>query len=82
MFVLAIIGVEESLTNVQQALQEKGHEVISIRNESDIANCDCCVVSGIDSNVMGIQTVAMEGSVIEASGLTADEVCQAVENKI
>ncbi|MBS4176731.1 YkuS family protein [Lederbergia citrea] len=79
---MAKIGVEQALTNVQQALQEKGHEVIPLHNESDVQNCDCCVVSGIDNNVMGMQTVSMQGSVIEASGMSAEEVCQAVENKL
>ncbi|HEY4554745.1 MAG TPA: YkuS family protein [Bacillaceae bacterium] len=78
---MAKIGVEESLTNVHQALKEKGYDVITIRNEADARNCDCCVVTGIDSNMMGIQTVTMEGSVIEASGMTADEVCEAVESR-
>ncbi|MEK3886251.1 YkuS family protein [Bacillus sp. FSL K6-3431] len=79
---MATIGVERSLTNVQQALLDKGYNVVPIHNESDIKNCDCCVVSGVDSNIMGIQTAVIQGSVIEASGLTAEEVCQAVENKI
>lgn len=79
---MAKIGVEQSLTNVQQALQDKGYDVVPLLKESDVKNCDCCVVTGIDSNIMGIQNVMMEGSVIEASGLTADEVCQAVESKL
>lgn len=79
---MAKIGVEQALTNVQQALMEKGYEVIPIQNESDVSGCDCCVVSGIDSNFMGMQTISMEGSVIEASGMSAEEVCQAVENKL
>ncbi|MGM0866152.1 MAG: YkuS family protein [Bacillota bacterium] len=76
------IGVEQSLQNVVQALREKGHDVVELKQETDANGCDCCVVTGIDSNVMGIQNVATQGSVIEASGLSADEVCQQVESRL
>ncbi|MCA1029880.1 YkuS family protein [Bacillus timonensis] len=79
---MAKIGVEGSLTDVQQALQEKGHEVVQLRQESDAQGCDCCVVTGLDSNFMGMADTATAGAVIEASGLSADEVCQAVESKV
>ncbi|MDQ0217790.1 YkuS family protein [Peribacillus cavernae] len=76
------IGVEQSLSNIQQALREKGYDVVELKQESDTQGCDCCVISGVDSNVMGMQDTSIQGSVIEANGLSADEVCQQVENKI
>lgn len=79
---MAKIGVEQSLTNVSQALQEKGYEVVELKNETDAKGCDCCVVTGGDSNVMGIQNVIIEGSVIDATGLSADEICHQVESKL
>jgi hypothetical protein len=79
---MAKIGVEQSLTNVQDALREKGHQVIELKNESDAQNCDCCVVTGIDSNVMGMQDTYTKGSVIDANGMSADEVCQEVESRL
>ncbi|WP_078409311.1 YkuS family protein [Priestia abyssalis] len=79
---MAKIGVEQSLTDVQQALQEKGYEVVQLRQESDANGCDCCVVTGQDNNIMGISNVVTAGSVIEASGMTAEEVCQQVESKL
>ena len=45
---MAKIGVEQSLTNVQQALREKGHDVVELRQESDVNGCDCCVTTGLD----------------------------------
>jgi hypothetical protein len=80
-FYMAIIGVEGSLTNVQQALREKGHDVVELKQESDAQNCDCCVVTGLDSNVMGMQDTFTKGSVIDANGLSADEVCKQVESR-
>lgn len=78
---MARIGVEQALTNISEALREKGHEIVDLKQESDAKGCDCCVVSGIDSNVMGMQDTQMQGSVIEANGLSADEVCQQVEQR-
>ncbi|MFB2349020.1 YkuS family protein [Priestia megaterium] len=79
---MARIGVEYGLTDVQAALQQLGHEVVQLRNESDAQGCDCCVVTGQDSNVMGICDAVTQGSVITASGLTAEEICQQVGNKV
>src|SRR4051812_38710806 len=42
-FCMAKIGVEQSLGQVQEALREKGHDVIELKQESDAQNCDCCV---------------------------------------
>ncbi|WML53724.1 YkuS family protein [Neobacillus sp. PS3-12] len=79
---MAKIGVEQSLTNVQQALRQKGYDVVQLKQESDANDCDCCVVTGLDSNVMGIQDTSTKGSVIDANGMSADEVCQEVESRI
>ncbi|MFC3884287.1 YkuS family protein [Bacillus songklensis] len=79
---MAKIGVEGSLTNVQQALQERGYDVVKLRQESDVQGCDCCVITGLDSNIMGIANAVIAGPVIEANGLTAEEVCQQIESKL
>ncbi|MCM3616446.1 YkuS family protein [Sutcliffiella horikoshii] len=76
------IGVEQSLTDVQEALKQKGYDVVQLTNENDAKGCDCCVVTGIDNNVMGISNSVTAGSVIEASGMTADQICQQVESRI
>jgi hypothetical protein len=79
---MAKIGVEESLTNIQQALREKGYDVVEIKQESDAQNCDCCVVTGLDINMMGMHDTVTKGSVIDANGMSADEVCQQVESRL
>lgn len=80
--VMPKVGVEQSLTDVQEALQEKGYDVVQLKQENDAQGCDCCVVTGQDQNMMGIQNIVSQGSVISAQGLSADEVCQQVENKL
>ncbi|WP_100399524.1 YkuS family protein [Bacillus sp. FJAT-44742] len=79
---MARIGVEESLTDVQQQLQEFGHEVVTLRQQQDAKGCDCCVITGQDENMMDIQQTAMEGSVINAHGFSSNEVCSQVEEKL
>lgn len=76
------IGVEESLTNVADALKRKGHEIIALKQESDAKGCDCCVISGLDTNMLGIHETSIDGPIIEASGLSADDVCLIVESRL
>ncbi|MEK4029668.1 MULTISPECIES: YkuS family protein [Bacillaceae] len=76
------IAVEQSLTNVTQALQAKGYDVVDLKAAGDLKNCAACVITGIDSNVMGIHDTLTEAPVIEANGLSADEVCQEIEERI
>ena len=74
-----IIGVEQSLSNVENALKAKGYEVIQLLNEADTKKCDVCVITGQDKDVMGISNTMTAGPVIDANGLTADEITQRVD---
>lgn len=75
------VGVEPSLSDIKSALEGKGYQVVSLKSETDAKGCDCCVVSGGDLNVMGIQNVVTQGSVVDAQGLTTEQVLQEVENR-
>ncbi|KMY54150.1 hypothetical protein AC623_09565 [Bacillus sp. FJAT-27231] len=75
------IAVEQSLTNVTQALREKGYDVVDLKTVEDLKNCSACVITGIDSNIMGMQDTFTEAPVIEANGLSADEVCREIEER-
>ena len=79
---MARIGVEPSLSNVKEALTTMGHEVIDLHNEEDASNCVFAVISGQDKDMMGISNVITEGSVINAQGIDATEVCQKIDDKI
>jgi len=76
---MARIAVEDSLDSVKQALQNSGHEVVSMDNMDSV---DCAVISGIDNNVMGISDRATKASVIDATGMTADEVVRRVDQSL
>lgn len=79
---MARIGVEPTLTNVKSALMEMGHEVVDIHSDADAENCDLCVISGMDKDMMGISEISITGSVINADGISADDVCQMVDERL
>ena len=79
---MARIGVEPSLSNVKEALTSMGHEVIDLHNEEDASQCELAIISGQDKDMMGISNVITEGSVINAQGINANEVCQMVDERI
>ncbi len=76
------IGVEQSLTNVQEALRAKGYDIVQLKQESDAKGVDCVVITGLDKNVLGMSNASIKGSVIDAHGLSADEICQQVDEKV
>ncbi|TFJ94495.1 YkuS family protein [Lentibacillus salicampi] len=79
---MARIGVEETLSDVKEALAEMGHDVVDLQSEDDTAYCDCCVISGQDKDVMGMSTTSIAGTVINADGYNAQEVCQMVNDRL
>ncbi|SDI41104.1 YkuS family protein [Natribacillus halophilus] len=79
---MARIGVEQSLSDVQAALQEKGHDVVPLQQEQDAMDCDCCVTTGMDSNVMGMSDTATQAPVIEAHGMNTEQICEKVEDRL
>lgn len=72
---MAKIAVEDSLDNVKDVLRANGHQVVSIDNFADSA---CSVISGQDTNVLGIADTSTKASVINAEGKTADQVLEQV----
>lgn len=79
---MARIGVEGSLTDVKEALMEMGHEVIDLRSADDAAYCDCCIITGLDKDMMGIADTVIAGPVINAQGFNAEAVCEMVNQKL
>lgn len=78
---MARIAVEDSLSQVKEALQNAGHEVVTM-NEGSAQSCDCCVVTGLDENVMGMADTATQAPVINAAGLSSDEIVQQVNSRL
>ncbi|WP_066504908.1 YkuS family protein [Abyssisolibacter fermentans] len=65
--------IEDSLTEVSQYLSKKGLNVSNL-NKNNLNSCDVIVVSGQDSNIMGISNIEIEKPVINARGKTSDDI--------
>lgn len=79
---MARIGVEPGLEDIKQELASEGHEIVDLRSEADTANCDGCVISGVDKDLMGISDAVIKGPVINAGGLNAQEVVSMLTEKL
>ena len=76
------IGVERTLPEVKSELEDRGYEVLTLEDEEDARECDCCVITGLDKGMMGWENVFTEGSVINAQGSDIEEICQRVEQRL
>jgi len=76
---MAKVAVEQTLSDVKDALQSSGFEVVSIEQAESAA---CCVISGQDKNMLGIADTVSTASVINADGLTATQVVEQVERSV
>lgn len=72
------IAVDSGLTNVSQALKSAGYQVVNLKNVQ-LENVQCIVVSGGAENIMGIQTTLTKAPVINAEGLSTEEIVQRVK---
>ncbi|MFZ7102963.1 MAG: YkuS family protein [Peptococcaceae bacterium] len=74
------IAVEPGLKNITQALQTAGYQVVDLEKGQNRNNVQCIVISGGDENMLGIQTTLTKAPVINAEGLTVEEVLQRVQH--
>lgn len=75
------IAIEEDLTPYSKALAGAGFRVIPL-NENALHRAQAIVVLGMDDNFMGIEDPLTKAPVINAAGLTAEEVLQEVKNRL
>jgi hypothetical protein len=78
---MARIAVENNLANVKQFLQNNGFEVVSL-DAQNMPDCDCYVISGMDQNMMGMQDIQTGAPVINAHGMSAEQVLAAINARI
>lgn len=76
------IAVEDGLEHVHEALRREGFEVTKI-TEGTMSHVSAAVVTGLSSNVLGDhRTQGNPFPVIEAAGMTAEEVVAAVQRRM
>jgi hypothetical protein len=76
------IAVEDDLKHVQEYLRHNGYEVVPLNASTQLDTCDCCVISGVDKDVMGMQNIDTGAPVISAKGQTVEEVYRAVQERV
>ena len=74
---MAKIAVEEPLTDIKQALEEKGHNVEMFKNEENLPSCDCCVARGTEDLAYNQLN---DVPVVDATARTVNDVVSKVEN--
>jgi galactitol-specific phosphotransferase system IIB component len=81
------IGVERDLTNVINYLERQGYKVQEFEsaqknNKDFIDGFDAVVVSGMDENIMGIESTMAKTSIIDARGMRPEDIKQEIERRI
>lgn len=81
------IAVERDLSNISDYLKRQGYNIEEIdshrKNVKDfIDGFDAVVVTGIDGDIMGIQDTMAKTSIIEAKGMSPQEVQREIEKRL
>lgn len=74
-----IIAVEKSLSRLFDTLETQGYEVVEL-NKQNVDGVDAIVVSGADINLMNMQDTLTDVPIINATGKTADEILDELNN--
>jgi hypothetical protein len=81
-----IIGIEENLTPVKEYLADKGYSVESVDISKEFTNkmekYDALVVRGMNNNFLGINDTNTKAVVIDAKGMTAEQVYNELESRL
>lgn len=79
------IAIEPNLTPIKEYLSEKGYCVENIdygQGTMSNKNYDAFIVAGVETNFMGIQDTSTKAVVINAEGLTAEQVYQQLQSRL
>lgn len=81
------IGVEKGLTNVAQYLESQGYsvQILGENIQSNVVkydNLDAIVTADYNSDMMGFSDTLTKVPVINASGLSAEDVKKMIDEKI
>jgi len=80
------VAVERDLKPVSDFLTGKGYEVdsVSLNNvfTREMEKYDAVVVRGMNKDFLGVQDTNTSAVVINAKGMTAEQVYQAIESRL
>lgn len=74
-----VIAVEAALSPIKEYLREQGYDVVDLDRAQ--GTVDAVVVRGTDNNLLGGQDIVTRAPVIEASGLTPEQVGREIERR-
>lgn len=75
-----IVAVEGQLSPIRDALQEAGYHVVPLTHET-LTEAQAVVVQGTDDNFLGMENALTNAPVINAEGMTANDVVREVERR-
>ncbi|HEY8421822.1 MAG TPA: YkuS family protein [Thermoclostridium sp.] len=77
------IAVQRGLTPVQEYLTDRGYEVEVVDfdafSKAQSEEYDAIVLTGMSKNFLGMEDTATNAPVIDATGMTPEEVCEEIE---
>jgi hypothetical protein len=80
------VAIEPNLTPISKYLTEKGYKVQSINFNDESSktnsNYDAYVVTGLNSDFLGVNDTASRAVVIDASGLSPEQVYHELEIRL
>lgn len=73
-----VVAVDQGLDNVEEVLKAEGYQLVSPK-QGDLSHVVAVVLNGLDENLMGMEDITTASTVIDASGLSADQVLEQVK---
>ena len=74
------VAIEDNLTSVRQAVEARGWQAVPLAHLAQ-GSVDAIVCTGQERNMFGNETVRTQVPIIDADGLTAEEVLRRLENE-
>ena len=81
-----IVAVESQLSNVSDYLSNQGYDVLEFQHNQNLSeklkNVAAIVTTGMDENLVGMHNIVTDAVVIEASGLTPEQIGRTLSERI
>lgn len=80
------VGIEDNLSPVKEYLSSKGYEVENVdfaQQKSELSGrFDAFVVTGLNTNMLGINDVSTNSIIIDAAGMSPEQVYHELESRL
>lgn len=77
---MRIIAVEDGLDKFKEGLEKAGYKTVDL--SQNFVNPIAIVVSGMDDNFMGMETITNEIPVINCEGMSVEQVVREIKNRM